>query len=127
MPHSEEAVDRTLGVLLRTGVIVAASVVLVGGIWYLTRWWMVVPDYRVFRGVAPNLRSVGGIVRGVGAFDPRSVIQLGVLLLIATPISRVGFSVVAFAAQRDRTYVATTLVVLAILICSLAGFVSPPG
>lgn len=47
-------------------------------------------------------------------------------MLIATPIASVGLSVFAFAAQRDRTYVVITLVVLAVLICSLAGLVSPP-
>jgi len=47
------------------------------------------------------------------------IIQLGLLLLIATPVARVAFSVVAFAAERDWLYVAITLIVLAILIYSL--------
>ena len=41
------------------------------------------------------------------------------MLLIATPIARVLFSVVAFALQRDRTYVVVTLIVLAVLLYSL--------
>jgi uncharacterized membrane protein len=51
---------------------------------------------------------------------------LGLLLLIANPIARVAFSAVAFAARRDRAYVAITLTVLAVLICSLAGLVALP-
>jgi uncharacterized membrane protein len=49
------------------------------------------------------------------------VIQLGLLLLIATSIARVGFSVFAFAIERDRLYAAITLVVLAVLFASLFG------
>jgi len=41
------------------------------------------------------------------------------LLLILTPVARVGFSVVAFVVERDRMYVAMTLVVLAVLLYSL--------
>jgi len=49
------------------------------------------------------------------------LIQLGLLLLIATPVARVAFSVVAFAMQRDRLYVAVALIVLAVLMYSLMG------
>jgi uncharacterized membrane protein len=49
------------------------------------------------------------------------LIQLGLLLLIATPIARVGCSIVGFAIERDRMYVAFTLIVLAILLYSLLG------
>lgn len=55
------------------------------------------------------------------SFRSRGVIQLGLLLLIATPVARVVFSVFAFALQQDRTYVIVTLIVLAVLIYSLAG------
>jgi len=126
MQPDDERLDRAMGVLLRVGVITAASVVFAGGVWYLARFGAVVPDYRVFHGEPGQLRSVAGVLRGVAALDPRSAIQLGLLLLIATPIARVGFSVIAFAAERDRTYVAITLLVLAILICSLTGLVQPP-
>jgi uncharacterized membrane protein len=51
----------------------------------------------------------------------RSLIQLGLLLLIATPIARVVFSIVGFAIERDRMYVAFTLIVLAVLLYSLLG------
>jgi uncharacterized membrane protein len=126
MQPNDQQLDRTIGVLLRVGVITAALVVLGGGVWYLARFGMLVPNYRAFHGEPQGLRSVAGIWKGVAAIEPRSVIQLGLLLLIATPIARVALSVFAFAAQRDRTYVVITLVVLAVLIGSLTGVVSPP-
>ncbi|MDQ2773857.1 MAG: DUF1634 domain-containing protein, partial [Acidobacteriota bacterium] len=49
----------------------------------------------------------------------RSIIQFGILLLIATPILRVAFSLVGFAMERDKAYVLITTVVLAILLYSL--------
>jgi len=67
------------------------------------------------------LRSVSGIVRGAILLDARSWIQLGLLVLIATPVARVLFSIFAFAAQRDRTYVAITLIVATVLLYSLFG------
>ena len=50
---------------------------------------------------------------------PELVVLAGLLLLVATPVARVLFSVFAFAAQRDWMYVACTLVVLAILVGSI--------
>jgi uncharacterized membrane protein len=47
--------------------------------------------------------------------------QLGLLLLIATPVARVAFSLAAFAIQRDRLYVVVTLIVLGVLAFSMAG------
>jgi uncharacterized membrane protein len=48
-----------------------------------------------------------------------AVIQLGLLLLVATPVARVIFSVFAFAWERDWLYVLLTLIVLAVLLYSL--------
>ena len=49
------------------------------------------------------------------------VIQRGLLLLVATLVTRVVFSMFAFAHQRDRTYVCLTTVVPSILLYSLTG------
>ena len=46
---------------------------------------------------------------------------LGALVLLATPVARVAFSVLAFALQRDRLYVGVTLFVLSVLAYSLLG------
>jgi uncharacterized membrane protein len=40
---------------------------------------------------------------------------------MATPVMRVAFSVLAFALQRDRLYVAITLAVLVVLLYSTIG------
>jgi uncharacterized membrane protein len=116
---TDERVEQVIGTLLRWGVVLAAAVVLAGGIMYLARYGSTIPDYRVFRGEPSDLRNVSGIVTGAVSWHSRWLILFGLLLLIATPVARVAFSVVAFALQRDRTYVVVTLIVLAVLLYSL--------
>lgn len=126
MQLNDEQVDRIIAVLLRVGVFTAAAVVFAGGVWFLARFGAQTPNFHVFRGEPQDLRSVSGVVGSVAHLHPRSLIQLGLLLLIATPIARVAFSVAAFAVERDRMYVAITLIVLTVLILSLSGLVTPP-
>ena len=114
-------IEIIIGTLLRTGVILAAGVVLLGAAVYLAHYGVHAMDYRTFHGDPEFLRSLTGIVSGALHLDGRAIIQLGLLLLIATPIARVAFSVVAFAIERDFLYVWVTLFVLAILLYSLLG------
>jgi uncharacterized membrane protein len=118
---TDEQMDRIISILLRSGVLISALVVLVGGIFYLIRYGAALPEYGVFRGEPADLHSLSGIVKGALSFHTRGLIQFGLLLLVATPVARVGFSILAFALQRDRTYVIVTLIVLTILLYSLAG------
>lgn len=116
---TDERLDVTLGQLLRAGVILAASVVSVGGVVFLMRHGESNPDYHAFRGEPPSIRLVSGILRGVGGFSGRAIIQLGLLILIATPVARVAFSIYAFLRERDRLYVLATLLVGLLLLYSL--------
>ncbi len=116
---TDDQVEQTMGQLLRTGVILAASVVLFGGVIYLSKHAREVPDYATFHSVPAPLKSITGTIQSATSLEGRGIIQLGVLLLVATPVARVMLSVVAFAQQRDRRYVMVTLFVLAVLFYSL--------
>jgi len=118
---SDEKVDRIIGVILQAGVLAAGTLVLAGGILYLIHFGSSPASYDVFRANRAELRGMRPVLAGVWHLDSRAIIQLGILLLIATPVARVAFSVAAFAAQRDRIYVPVTLIVLAILLYSLFG------
>jgi uncharacterized membrane protein len=118
---TDQRVESIIANLLRAGVVLAAAVVTLGGIVFLVRHGRSVPPYAVFRGEPFELHTVSGIVQGVLGFRGRSIIQLGLLILIATPVARVAFSAIAFALERDRLYVGITLVVLTVLLFSLAG------
>ena len=117
---SEHQFERFLGTLLRTGVILSAVVVALGGVLYLMQHGMEPPNYRVFQGEPAEFRVLPDIVEsGLTLQRRRSLIQLGLLILVATPILRVAFSEYMFARQGDRTYVAITFIVLVILLYSL--------
>jgi len=123
-PLTDQRVDEIIGNLLRCGVILSALVVAAGGIWYLIQFGGSRPSYQVFRGEPEYLRHIQGIVGGAAGFHCRRLMQLGLILLIATPVARVAFSVAAFALQKDRQYVVITLIVLGVLLLSLTGRLS---
>jgi uncharacterized membrane protein len=104
--------------MLRAGVTLAAFVVLAGGILYLSRAHGVEPDYRDFHGVPSPADRFAPVFDGVRHLDSRSIIRLGILLLIATPILRVAYCVFGFAAQKDRIYVVVSSIVLVVLLYS---------
>jgi uncharacterized membrane protein len=119
-PHEDYALEQRLGILLRAGVILSAAVTLIGGIMYLAVHGTNPASFHIFAGEPSGLRTVGGVIAGVVRGDSASIIQLGVLLLIATPVARVFISVIGFARERDWMYVACSLLVLALLVYGLA-------
>jgi len=117
---SDRRIERVIGTLLKVGVLVSAAVVLAGGIWLLVESGSGRPDYQRFRPPDTSLRSPAGVIASLRDPTPQSLIQFGLLLLIATPVARVVLSLAAFAFQRDRVYVVVTVIVLAVLAYSLA-------
>jgi uncharacterized membrane protein len=118
---SDEEVEQLIGRLLQLGVFLAAAIVIVGGTALLARYGRQPVDFRTFRDEPSPLRSLSGIVRGALALDSRAVIQLGLVVLIATPVARVALTLGAFLRQRDRLYAAITALVLLLLTFGLVG------
>ncbi len=117
----EQRFESLVGNLLRMGVLLSGMLVFVGGLIYLVRHGDAVPHYQAFRGEPADLCSVAGIVRRSLDLSGRGVIQLGLLLLIATPVARVLAAWVVFSSQRDWTYVLIASIVLVALTYSLIG------
>ena len=115
----DKGVEIFLGKMLRWGVLLAALVVFGGGVWFLAESRDTARNYRTFRGEPAELRSLPAIVHQAMALRPLGVIQFGLLLLIATPVARVLFSVLGFGLERDWMYVVITLLVLALLLYTL--------
>lgn len=113
------AMDQKIGILLRVGMYTASAVILAGGILYLGKHGGDRLDYSTFRMLPQNLRSPLAICATAFHGDPEAIMQLGMMLLIATPVARVIFSLVAFASRRDLLYVVISAVVLAVLCYSL--------
>lgn len=118
---TDQKVEDIVAILLRTGVLLSAAVVFCGAVIYLAHHGQEAANYRMFRGEPTDLRSIPGIIHDAAGLSGRGIIQLGLLLLIATPVARVAFAVFGFAAERDRMYVVFTLIVLGVLLYSLIG------
>ena len=117
---NERSIEQTIGRLLQVGVLVAAAVVVCGGTALLVQHGTARADYHTFRGASDPLRDISSIVHGVARFDSRAIVQLGLVLLIATPVARVALTFVAFLVRRDRLYAALSLLVLMLLVYGLA-------
>ena len=105
-----------MGRLLQVGVLLAASVVLVGGVMYVFSHAGENANYGVFVARPAGFRRTGSLLKAVARGDAAAVIQFGILLLVATPICRVIFAVIGFLLERDRLYIAVSLIVLSILL-----------
>lgn len=116
---SDEEVELRVGALLKAGVLTASALVAMGGVIYLIKYGATPPHHERFTGEPNDLKSISGIVRAAGELRGRGLIQLGLLVLLATPVARVAFSLYAFVQQRDRTYVLITAFVLLLLLGSL--------
>jgi uncharacterized membrane protein len=117
----DHRIENIVGKLLQTGVSLAAAVVFTGAVIYLFRHGREPAQYHIFHGEPAEYKTFAGILRGVTKFRGRDFIQLGLLLLIATPVARVAFSIWGFAEEKDKMYVGITLLVLTILLYSLVG------
>ncbi len=120
-PWDDQRIEIIIGTLLRVGVLLAASVVLIGAAVYLVRHGHDRLNFSTFHSEPETLKTISGIVHGTVHGSGRAIIQLGLLLLIATPVARVAFAAVAFAFEHDYLYVLITLIVLAVLLYSLFG------
>jgi uncharacterized membrane protein len=104
--------------MLRFGVSLAGFVVLVGEILYLWQAHGVRTDYRHFHGIPIPPDDFAPVLEGVRRLDSRSIIRLGILFLIATPILRVAYCLYSFAMQKDKLYVLVSGIVLTVLLYS---------
>lgn len=117
---TDQDVDISVAKMLRFGITLAAIVVFSGGVLYLRHPWSPTPNYSHFHAAGPELSTISGIFSGLLHLHPKSIIQFGLLLLIATPVARVVFCVIGFARQKNRLYVLVSSIVLLVLIYSLS-------
>lgn len=120
--------QQIIGNTLRWGVTIASAIAAIGGIIYLVRHGSEpLPDYTTFdyntASGETDYTTLSGIWQGIVTGHGRSMIQLGVLVLILTPITRVVLSLLDFLQEHDWLYSAITAVVLAVIISnSIGGF-----
>ncbi|MBE3582432.1 MAG: DUF1634 domain-containing protein [Thermoanaerobacteraceae bacterium] len=106
------AVEGIISRSLRWGVVISAGFIALGLAWILITGSTGYPP-----GYYPT--TLSQVLRGALGAKPLAVIDVGLLILIATPIFRVAASLVAFLAGRDLPYVLISAYVLAMLLLSL--------
>ncbi|HEX7381231.1 MAG TPA: DUF1634 domain-containing protein [Nevskiaceae bacterium] len=116
---SDTRVDHAIGLVLRLGVVISAIIVLFGAVLYLLHHGGGLPDYRVFHRASANLINFPDLFAGAAALNGIDIIQIGLLVLIATPMSRVVLAAYAFFRQRDLLYVLVSAVVFAVVMVSV--------
>ena len=116
---TDSNIEKMMGNLLRFGVLISGAIVTIGGVFYFSQHANELANYRKFISEPKRLTEfhlvLDGLLRGRG----RSIIQMGIFFLIATPITRIAFSVVGYILEKDYLYVALALIVLIIILINL--------
>jgi len=116
--RDSESIAGVISTVLRVGVVLSAAIIIIGILLLIAANGSsdATPLLNFNLKQAPTL---SGFLSGLASLQPYSVIELGAIVLIATPVSRVLISVFLFAAQKDRLYALITLTVLALLLFSM--------
>lgn len=119
-------IQQLIGNTLRWGVILACLLATIGGVYYLMEHGLdSVPDYQHFdvasAAAQTNYTTLGGLWQGILHGDAASCVQVGVIVLILTPIARVVLSLFDFIVEQDWLYVSITAIVLAVIISNSLG------
>lgn len=118
-------IELLISYVLRIGVLTAAAFIAVG----LVMFFVDVANGTT-SGQAKDILKHGGkqitvswtsIAHGVTHGDALSVIELGLLILILTPVSRVLLTVILFLIEKDPVFVIVSAIVLFVLMLGFLG------
>lgn len=118
----DQQIQNNLARIMVAGTIISATIILAGLCWYLFANQGLKAGDRIFSGEPKYFENPVSMVKR--AFEMhevghrRSVIMLGVVLLLISPAVRVGFALFGFILQKDRQYAVISLIVLGVLLFS---------
>lgn len=119
---SDKKLQKAIGKVLRWGVWTAMAVCFVGGIIYLLEHGQEPVHYPVYQQQDQSITEViGNAFQTLAEGKGQGIILLGVLLLFATPLIRLLLSLIGFILEKDRLYIAITIIVLLIIFTSIQG------
>jgi uncharacterized membrane protein len=111
-----------IGYLLRIGVWTALATVATGGVLYLLHHGQ---EPAVYPAYQPQHQSMGAVLHqlwySLRNGKPVGLMLLGTMLLFATPMLRLLFSLIGFLLERDWLYVIITLIVIGVICVSIGG------
>jgi uncharacterized membrane protein len=120
--HQPRLIDTVISAILRGGVALSVSIIAIG----IVLTFVHHRDYFSSRPALGQLidahgsytATVSSVISGTREGRGQSIVMVGILVLIATPVVRVAASIALFAAEHDRVYVLITSVVLLLLLLS---------
>jgi uncharacterized membrane protein len=113
---------KRIGWVLRGGVTISSALVLIGLLFFFTGHGG--PDTRdqaLGKGVDLKPLSVSSLYHGILDGDSESIIELGLIVLLLTPTTRVALTLALFLRQRDRVYIVLSTIVLIVLLLGFFG------
>jgi uncharacterized membrane protein len=119
----DQHLQKVVSMTLRSGVTTASVVSAIGGLLFLIANGRQTVDFHTFAGTNSPFTSLASITHALFGSDAAAsklaIVQVGVLILLLTPVLRVALSIVGFAMEKDHTYVLITAIVLMTLMCSI--------
>lgn len=115
--------NRSVGNLLRLGVILSVITSMIGFIKLFTEGFRMPKKYNLLEMGDSSEKVWGSFWDSLGKGEGMAIIQLGILLLIFTPLVRIIFALIGYLKEKDYTYVIISMIVLTIMIVSfLTGY-----
>lgn len=120
-PHDMES---RMAIVLTAGTTTALALALAGVAMFIFKGQKDPIDLHTFgQGVGTGYRGIRAVIKDALTGDPLGIMQVSALVLVATPVARVVFALIAFALKRDWLYTIVALIVLAGLALGLTGLV----
>ncbi|WP_299181769.1 DUF1634 domain-containing protein, partial [uncultured Chryseobacterium sp.] len=110
--------NRSVGNLLRLGVILSVTTSLIGFIKLFLEGFKMPKDYSFLNMGTSSEKVWGQFWNSLCKGEGMAIIQLGILLLIFTPLMRIIFALIGYLKEKDYTYVIISSIVLVIMIIS---------
>ena len=119
---NDAQLQNSLARVMLTGVLVAAAIMGAGLVWFVATHEGMPPGDHVFSGEPKYFENPVEMLQRALDLNAvghrRSLIMIGVVLLLINPLIRVAFAAAGFAAQRDKLYTGISLLVFAVLVLS---------
>lgn len=110
--------NRSVGNLLRLGVILSVLTSLIGFIKLFSEGFVMPKKYKLLDMGSSSEKVWGHFWNSLCKGEGMAIIQLGILLLIFTPLMRIIFALIGYLKEKDYVYVIISSIVLAIMAIS---------
>ncbi|MPT33322.1 MAG: DUF1634 domain-containing protein [Chryseobacterium sp.] len=121
-PFTDIDLNRSVGNLLRLGVILSVVTSLIGFVKLFLEGFKM-PKYKLLDMGSSSEKVWGSFWDSLSKGEGMAIIQLGILLLILTPLVRIIFALIGYLKEKDYVYVVISTIVLVIMVVSfLTGY-----